>query len=180
MGTSRSPVAISGSEQPHQQHAGLVIAGRLHEASPTSSATDPRPHRRWPQPRQKSKGGTWDGPLWHSAKRPRAAARRARRCWNWPTATTAAYPSCAAPRGSREQPYGLGFQKMQRRFAVAFRDGSDLFLWLWIKRASKGDIYYFIPTGRTGRKWERWNPHRSHHASGQRHHKSFNHPFFVE
>ena len=31
MATSRSLVGICGSEQPHQQHAGLVITGRLHE-----------------------------------------------------------------------------------------------------------------------------------------------------
>jgi dCMP deaminase len=30
-------------------------------------------------------------------KRPPDGARRARRCRNWPTATTAAYPRCAAP-----------------------------------------------------------------------------------
>jgi DNA invertase Pin-like site-specific DNA recombinase len=35
-----------------------------------------------------------------SRKRPADGARRARRCRNWPTATTAALPPCAAPRGS--------------------------------------------------------------------------------
>ena len=34
----------------------------------------------------------------HSRKRPPDAARRARRCRNWRTATTAAYLRCAAPR----------------------------------------------------------------------------------
>ena len=34
----------------------------------------------------------------HSRKRRPDAARRARRCRNWPTATTAAYPPCAARR----------------------------------------------------------------------------------
>jgi DNA invertase Pin-like site-specific DNA recombinase len=32
----------------------------------------------------------------HSRKRPPDGARRARRCRNWPTATTAALPPCAA------------------------------------------------------------------------------------
>ena len=69
---------------------------------------------------------------------------------------------------------------MERTFAVAVRDGSDLFLWLRLKRDIDGDIYYVFPTGRTGKEWKKWNPHGSHHASGQRHHKSFNHPFFIE
>src|ERR1700720_2202327 len=38
----------------------------------------------------------------HSRKRPPDAARRALRCRNWPTATTAALPPCAAPRGPRD------------------------------------------------------------------------------
>jgi DNA invertase Pin-like site-specific DNA recombinase len=41
----------------------------------------------------------------HSRERPPDGARRARRCKNWPIATTAAYPPCAA---RREQP-DLGF-----------------------------------------------------------------------
>jgi hypothetical protein len=69
---------------------------------------------------------------------------------------------------------------MERIFAVAIRDGRDLFLWLRIKRDARGDIYYLIPTGRTGGKWKKWNPHGSHHRDGWRHHKSFNRPFFRE
>jgi hypothetical protein len=37
---------------------------------------------------------------------------------------------------------------MERIFAVAIRDEEDLFLWMRIRRAAKGDIYSVIPTGR--------------------------------
>jgi DNA invertase Pin-like site-specific DNA recombinase len=42
----------------------------------------------------------------NSRKRPAGGAQRALRCRNWPTATTAAYPPCAAPRApqSRTRP----------------------------------------------------------------------------
>jgi hypothetical protein len=36
-------------------------------------------------------------PLRPNRKRPPGGIRRARRCRSWPTATTAAYPPCAAP-----------------------------------------------------------------------------------
>ena len=39
----------------------------------------------------------------HNTRRPPDAARRELRCRNWPTATTAAYPPCAAPRAQHEE-----------------------------------------------------------------------------
>jgi hypothetical protein len=33
---------------------------------------------------------------------------------------------------------------MERFFAVAIRDGQDLFLWFRVRRASLGDIYYTV------------------------------------
>ena len=42
-------------------------------------------------------GSQWAVPR-HSRKRPQGGARRARRCRNWPTATTAALPPCVALR----------------------------------------------------------------------------------
>jgi hypothetical protein len=69
---------------------------------------------------------------------------------------------------------------MERFFAVAIRDGQDLFLWCRIRRASLGDIYYIIPIGRSWPDWKKWNPHGSHHKSGQRHHKSFGKEIFPE
>ena len=37
---------------------------------------------------------------------------------------------------------------MERMFAVAVRDGNDLFLWMRLRRAARNDIYYVLPTGR--------------------------------
>lgn len=65
-------------------------------------------------------------------------------------------------------------------FAVAVRDGQDLFLWLRIRRAKLGDIYYVIPADRSGPDWKKWNPHGSHHRDGRRHHKSFGQKILAE
>ncbi len=59
------------------------------------------------------------------------------------------------------------------QFAVAVRDGNDLFLWLQIRRSPAGDVYVAIPTGRNQLEWKKWNPHASHHKDGHFHHKSF-------
>ena len=69
---------------------------------------------------------------------------------------------------------------MERMFAVAIRDGQDLFLWLRVRRAIRGDIYYMIPTRGSGPDRKKWNPHGSHHKDGQRHHKSFGKKIFAE
>jgi hypothetical protein len=74
-------------------------------------------------------------------------------------------------------------ERIQRRriesmFAVAIRDGKDLFLWFRIRRAIQGDIYYMIPTGRSGAEWKKWNPHGSQHKDGRYHNKSFGQKIF--
>jgi hypothetical protein len=63
---------------------------------------------------------------------------------------------------------------MERMFAVAVREGKDLFLWFRIRRAASGELYYMIPTGRTEAEWKKWDPHGSLHKDGRSHHKSFN------
>jgi hypothetical protein len=65
-------------------------------------------------------------------------------------------------------------------FAVAIRDGNDLFLWIRIRRGKSGDIYYMFPTGRSGPEWKDWNPHGSHHKDGTFHHKSFDRKVFPQ
>jgi hypothetical protein len=54
----------------------------------------------------------------------------------------------------------------EHRYAVAVREGADLLLTLWIKRAP-GDVYVMIPRDRG-----QWNPHASYHKDGSFHHKS--------
>ena len=62
---------------------------------------------------------------------------------------------------------------IDRKFAIAVRDGEDLWLYLWIKRDAKGDVYVFWPRDEEG-----WNPHASYHASGRSHQKSHDKAFF--
>ena len=64
---------------------------------------------------------------------------------------------------------------LERMFAIAVRDGDDLFLWVRLRRAARNDIYYVLPTGREDdAEWKEWDPHGSWHQDGSLHHKSFN------
>jgi hypothetical protein len=56
------------------------------------------------------------------------------------------------------------------RYAVAVREGDDLWLTIWVKRDRKGDVYVLIPRNDGG-----WNPHTSYHRDGTFHAKSFDH-----
>jgi hypothetical protein len=56
----------------------------------------------------------------------------------------------------------------EHRYAVAVRDGSDLWLTLWIRRAAKGDVYVLIPRGD-----REWDPHTTYHRDGTFHAKSY-------
>ncbi len=58
----------------------------------------------------------------------------------------------------------------ESRYAVAVREGDDLWLTAWVTRAPKGDVYVLIP-----RNDGDWNPHTSYHRDGTFHSKSFNH-----
>jgi len=58
-------------------------------------------------------------------------------------------------------------------YAVAVRDGNELFLFLTIARAPAGDVYVNILHGQNGPEWKPWEPHASYHASGQHHQSSF-------
>ena len=53
------------------------------------------------------------------------------------------------------------------RYAVAVRDGADLWLTLWVRRSPKGEVFIFQPRGDRS-----WNPHASYHRNGTVHLKS--------
>jgi len=53
------------------------------------------------------------------------------------------------------------------RYAVAVREGSDLWLALWVKRSKKGEFFVLLP-----RKDGRWDNHTSYHLDGTRNMKS--------
>jgi hypothetical protein len=66
----------------------------------------------------------------------------------------------------------VGLMKLQpvpgeHRYAVAVREGSDLWLALWVRRSRKGEFFVMIP--RTDRDWD---PHTSYHLDGTLHMKS--------
>jgi hypothetical protein len=58
-----------------------------------------------------------------------------------------------------------------KQYAIAVRDGKNLLLHLTVCRSASGDVYVNVPRDHE----PKWKPHSSYHASGQHHHKSFNH-----
>ena len=66
-----------------------------------------------------------------------------------------------------------GISIAKTSYAVAVRDGEELYLLITVNR--EGDNVY-VNSPRPGEP--EWNPHASYHASGQHHAKSFNNKFF--
>jgi hypothetical protein len=58
------------------------------------------------------------------------------------------------------------------RYAVAIREGSNLWLTLWVRRSRKGEIFVIVPRGDRD-----WDPHTSYHLDGTLHSKSHGHKF---
>jgi hypothetical protein len=56
----------------------------------------------------------------------------------------------------------------EHRYAVAVKEGADLWLTLWVRRSPKGEFFVLIPRATKG-----WNPHTSYHLNGMLHMKSF-------
>jgi hypothetical protein len=54
------------------------------------------------------------------------------------------------------------------RYAIALRDGRDLWLTMWVRRSPRGDVYVFMPRSETA-----WDAHTSYHRDGTLHSKSF-------
>ena len=64
-------------------------------------------------------------------------------------------------------------RNQKRMYAVAVRDGQELFLCCRIRRTVTGDVYVMIPHPDPD-----WNPYISYHASGHYHVKD-DHPYHV-
>ena len=58
--------------------------------------------------------------------------------------------------------------RVEKKYAVAVRDGACLFLFLWVKRSEAGDFYAFLPRPHD----TSINAHASYHANGMYHIKS--------
>jgi len=67
----------------------------------------------------------------------------------------------------------VGLMKLQRvpgeeKYAVAIRDGSNLWLTLWIRCSHKGEVFIMYPRGERD-----WDAHASYHLDGTLHQKSY-------
>src|ERR1035441_1248689 len=67
----------------------------------------------------------------------------------------------------------VGLMKLQPapgeyRYAVAIREGVDLWLALWVRRSRKPEFFVMVPRGERD-----WDVHASYHLDGTRHLKSF-------
>ena len=56
----------------------------------------------------------------------------------------------------------------EHRYAVAVREGNDLWLTLWVRRSRKGEFFVMHPVGDRN-----WDPHTSYHLDGTVHMKSY-------
>src|SRR5262249_15204126 len=55
------------------------------------------------------------------------------------------------------------------KYAVAVREGTDLWLVLWVRRTARGEFFVLRTLGD-----REWNPHTSYHLDGTLHRKSHN------
>jgi hypothetical protein len=67
----------------------------------------------------------------------------------------------------------VGLVKLQpvageQKYAVAIRDGSNLWLTMWVRCSRKGEIFIMFPRGDRD-----WDPHVSYHLDGTFHSKSY-------
>jgi len=73
----------------------------------------------------------------------------------------------------RESSPKVGLMKLQavpgeQKYAVALRDGSELWLTMWVRCSRKGEIFMMYPRGDRD-----WDAHASYHLNGTFHQKSF-------
>jgi hypothetical protein len=54
----------------------------------------------------------------------------------------------------------------EHRYAVAVREGSDLWLTLWVRRSPQSEFFIMVPRGDRD-----WDPHTSYHLNGNLHMK---------
>jgi hypothetical protein len=69
----------------------------------------------------------------------------------------------------------LGHRAGESRYGVAVREGSDLWLALWVRQSPKGEFFVMLP-----RPDGQWNPHNSLHGDGTFHGKSHDHKMFAQ
>jgi hypothetical protein len=112
---------------------------------------------------------TFEGWLRYQAVSPTSAADRElwRRAFEEARQRTAAAPK-------------VGLMKLQpapgqHLYAVALRQGDDLWLTLWVRRSWKGEVFVMLPRGDRD-----WDVHTSYHLDGTLHTKSHGRTVFTE
>jgi len=79
-------------------------------------------------------------------------------------------------------PEKVGLMKLEAspageyRYAIAVRDGPDLWLTAWVKRTPKPEFFLMIPRA----KADGWDAHTSYHVDGAFHMKSFGRKFLAQ
>jgi hypothetical protein len=74
----------------------------------------------------------------------------------------------------RESSPKVGLMKLravpgEQKYGLALRDGSELWLTMWVRCSPKGEIFVMYPRADAG------IPHASYHLDGTYHHKSYGH-----
>jgi hypothetical protein len=82
--------------------------------------------------------------------------------------------------GQKNKDPKMGLMKLKARpgerlYAVAVREGGNLWLVLWVRRNRKGEFFVMVPRAKKD-----WDPHTSYHQDGTFHSKSFDHKHTVQ
>jgi ribosomal protein L30 len=84
-----------------------------------------------------------------------------RRMYDEVRASSSAVPKVGKMKLSEPVPPG------EYRYAVAFRDGANLWITVWVRRSPKGEFFVMMPRGNRD-----WDVHASYHLDGTKHIKS--------
>jgi ribosomal protein L30 len=80
----------------------------------------------------------------------------------------------ALPKVGKMKMFSEPIPPGELRYAVAFRDGDDLWMTLWVKRSPKGEFFVMIPSNNL-----KWDYHFSYHLNGTKHMKGWGRKFEV-
>jgi ribosomal protein L30 len=116
---------------------------------------------------------TFEGWLRHQGRDVRLLTRRELKIWrrlfDEVRMSSSATQKVGKIKFSEQLPPG------EYRYALAFRDGADLWMTLWVKRNHKGEFFVMLPSSDP-----KWDAHNSYHLDGRKHMKSYGRKFEVQ
>jgi ribosomal protein L30 len=80
----------------------------------------------------------------------------------------------AAPKVGKMKMFSEPIPPGEHRYALAFRDGDDIWMTLWVKRSPKGEFFVMTPSNNL-----KWDYHFSYHLDGTKHMKGRGRTFSV-